>query len=117
VTPPPPSGPACYACATAPRVFSNYIYECCLRVKRRRTTDACVLQFQGAFLCIALGAGWAWSGVMRQRELDWQRRTKSRCAAPCAAATTTLSSLEAGLLSVQAKASSVGTVKVHLCGP
>ena len=74
-----------------------------------------MLQFQGALVCLALAVGWAWSGVMRQQELSRQQCTTSRARQPRAAVTATLSSLEAGLLSVQAKAPSQGTVQVYLC--
>ena len=36
-----------------------------------------VQQLQGAVICLLLGAGWAWSGVMRQRELTRQRGSTS----------------------------------------
>ena len=60
-----------------------------------------VLQFQGALLCGALALGWAWSGVVRQRELNRQQRARLRSRQSHAAPAATLSCLEAGLLPAQ----------------
>ena len=32
-----------------------------------------MMQFQGTLICLLLGVGWAWSGVMRLREVERQR--------------------------------------------
>lgn len=49
---------------------NTYVFM--LFINKSSASTPCT-QFQGAVICLLLGAGWGWSGVMRQREVARQR--------------------------------------------